>query len=174
MKRSRPIKRYIKFYTPDTIGLIGSTFYGPGWYDFIEYVDDITGDRILPIQLNLNGHFSYYEDGLIPNIEAPKNKPLSVRWWSKEHLRDHQIDKLFNNIEIEKEQQFTFIGDEKISGNTALKIIEDVFNEFTIPKEIEEAYKYINSCESDLGFMGSPTYYEKKKLVDSYLSNRIK
>lgn len=70
-------------------------------------------------------------------------------------------------------KEFNYIGDEKISGKTALKIIEDVFKEFEVPSEIEEAKKYINQCESDFGFMGSPDYYEKKKLVENYYSSRV-
>jgi len=76
------------------------------------------------------------------------------------------------NTEILKKlkQEFAFVGDEKISGHTAMKIIQDVVDEFTIPKEIEEAQKYVASCESDLGFMGSPNYYEKKQLIDAYFA----
>lgn len=67
-------------------------------------------------------------------------------------------------------QEFAFAGDEKISGHTAMKIIQDVVDEFTIPKEIEEAQKYIAECNRDMGFMGSPTYYEKKQLVEAYFA----
>ena len=67
-------------------------------------------------------------------------------------------------------QEFNLIGDGLISGKTALKIIEDTVKKFEIPKEIEEAQKYIRNCESDMGFMGSPDYYEKKKLVANYYS----
>lgn len=76
------------------------------------------------------------------------------------------------NIQIlEKlKQEFVFVGDEKISGHTAMKIIQDVVDEFTIPKEIEEAQKYVSSCESDLGFMGSPAYYEKKQLIEAHFA----
>ena len=35
------------------------------------------------------------------------------------------------------------------------------------PSEVKEAEKYIRECESDLGFMGSPKYYEAKKIVDN-------
>jgi len=43
-----------------------------------------------------------------------------------------------------------------------------------LPKEIQEANKYIISCESDMGFMGSPTYDENKKLVENYYSSKSK
>lgn len=65
-------------------------------------------------------------------------------------------------------KEFTFIGDEKISGHTALKIINDVFEELTIPKEVELAQKYISDCHSDMGFMGSSEYDRQKKVLDDY------
>ena len=65
-------------------------------------------------------------------------------------------------------KEFAFVGDEKISGHTAMKIINDVIEELTIPKDVEDAQKYIASCHSDMGFMGSPEYDRQKKIVDAY------
>ena len=65
-------------------------------------------------------------------------------------------------------KEFTFVGDEKISGHTAMKIINDVVEELTIPKEVEKAQKYIAECHRDMGFMGSPEYDRQKKIVDAY------
>ncbi len=65
-------------------------------------------------------------------------------------------------------KEFSFVGDEKISGNTALKIINDIVDEFTIPKEVEDAQKYILSCHSDMGFLGSPEYDKQKKIFNDY------
>lgn len=64
--------------------------------------------------------------------------------------------------------EFAFVGDEKISGYTAIKIINDVVEELTIPKEVEQAQKYISECHSDLGFMGSAEYDRQKKIVEAY------
>ena len=36
--------------------------------------------------------------------------------------------------------EFAFIGDEKISGHTAMKIINNIVKELTIPKEVEPEY----------------------------------
>jgi hypothetical protein len=36
-----------------------------------------------------------------------------------------------------------------------MKIVTDVVNELTIPKEVESAKKYVDECERDMGFMGS-------------------
>jgi hypothetical protein len=36
------------------------------------------------------------------------------------------------------------------------------------PKEIQDAQKYIDKCHADLGFMGSPKYYETKKMLEDY------
>ena len=65
-------------------------------------------------------------------------------------------------------KEFAFVGDEKISGHTAMKIINDVVEELTIPKEVEQAQKYIADCYRDMGFMGSPEYDRQKKIVDAY------
>jgi hypothetical protein len=46
--------------------------------------------------------------------------------------------------------------------------IENLVAENKKPSEVKEAEKYIRECESDLGFMGSPKYYEAKKIVDNY------
>ncbi len=65
-------------------------------------------------------------------------------------------------------KEFAFVGDEKISGHTAIKIINDIVEEMTIPKEVEEAQKYIIECNRDMGFMGSLEYDKRKKIVDAY------
>lgn len=65
-------------------------------------------------------------------------------------------------------EEFTFIGDEKISGKTAMCIIDRIIEENTIPKDVEEAQKYVRSCHADMGFCGSPEYYRQKKIVDDY------
>ena len=64
--------------------------------------------------------------------------------------------------------EFAFIGDEKISGHTAMKIINNIVKELTIPKGVEQAQKYIAECNRDMGFMGSPEYDRQKKIVDAY------
>lgn len=38
------------------------------------------------------------------------------------------------------------------------------------PERVKEAEKYMRECESDMGFMGSPKYYEEKKIADDYYS----
>jgi hypothetical protein len=43
-----------------------------------------------------------------------------------------------------------------------------------MPAEVKEAYKYMEDCHKDLGFMGSPEYYEKKKIVDNYNQSKKK
>lgn len=65
-------------------------------------------------------------------------------------------------------KEFSFVGDEKISGHTALKIIGDVSKEFILPKEVEYAKQYVKDCHSDIGFMGSPEYERQKRILDSY------
>lgn len=64
--------------------------------------------------------------------------------------------------------EFAFIGDEKISGHAAMKIINNIVKELTIPKEVEQAQKYIAECNRDMGFMGSPEYDRQKKIIDAY------
>ena len=65
-------------------------------------------------------------------------------------------------------KEFSFIGNKKISGNAAMKLIHAVIEELTIPKEVEAAQKYIAECHRDIGFLGSPEYYRQKKIVDDY------
>lgn len=48
------------------------------------------------------------------------------------------------------------------------EFIETSINKIIPPYEVREALIYIKACHSDMGFMGSPTYYEKKKIVDEY------
>jgi hypothetical protein len=78
--------------------------------------------------------------------------------------KTNKMDKILERLR----KEFDFIGDEKISGKTAIKIITDVINELTIPKEVELAKKFIEDCHRDMGFMGSKKYYEQKEIVDSY------
>jgi hypothetical protein len=55
-----------------------------------------------------------------------------------------------------------------------MKIVTDVVNELTIPKEVESAKKYVDECERDMGFMGSREYYKQKKIVSDYFEPIIK
>ena len=68
----------------------------------------------------------------------------------------------------ELRKEFAFVGDEQISGKTAMKIIDDTIEKFTVPKHIEDAQKFLQECGRDMGFMGSPEYYKQKKIVDAY------
>lgn len=77
-------------------------------------------------------------------------------------------NKMNDKILERLKEEFDFVGDEKISGHTAMKIINDVVEELTIPKEVEQAQKYIADCHKDIGFMGSPEYDRQKKIVDAY------
>jgi hypothetical protein len=65
-------------------------------------------------------------------------------------------------------KEFAFVGDEKITGKTAMKIIEETIEALTIPKDVENAQKYIQECGRDIGFMGSPEYDRQNKIVDAY------
>ena len=42
----------------------------------------------------------------------------------------------------------------------------------TTPKEIEDARKFIRECHADIGFMGSPEYYEKIKMLEEWDKRR--
>lgn len=65
-------------------------------------------------------------------------------------------------------KEFTYVGDEQISGHTALKIINEVVAELTIAKEVEDAYNFITACHADIGFMGSAEYDTAKKIIADY------
>ena len=36
------------------------------------------------------------------------------------------------------------------------------------PDSVKDAQRYMYSCEGDMGFMGSPDYYEARKIVDDW------
>ena len=56
---------------------------------------------------------------------------------------------------------------DKVSKMTTEEI-KTLVSENKKPNEVKEAEKYIRECESDMGFMGSPKYYEARKVVDAY------
>jgi hypothetical protein len=58
---------------------------------------------------------------------------------------------------------------EKVSKMTTEEI-KNMVAENKKPSEVKEAQKYIQECEKDMNFMGSPKYYEAKKIVDGYYS----
>lgn len=39
-----------------------------------------------------------------------------------------------------------------------------------IPKDVEDAQRYITECGKDIGFMGSPEYYRQKEIVNAYFN----
>lgn len=43
-----------------------------------------------------------------------------------------------------------------------------------IPVDVMEAKAYIRDCEEDLGFMGSPQYFQAKDLIDRYTKGLAK
>ncbi len=51
------------------------------------------------------------------------------------------------------------------------EIFEKTYDD-VIPDYVLDAKSYISMRESDMGFMGSPEYYEKKKTVDNYYSKK--
>lgn len=58
--------------------------------------------------------------------------------------------------------------------DTVSACIKSAYNRFNryIPKDIWEDMKYCKQLELDLGFMGSPEYFERKKRVDDYFINK--
>jgi hypothetical protein len=46
-------------------------------------------------------------------------------------------------------------------------IFEKTYEE-VVPKEVEQAQKYITRCNDDIGFMGSPEYDKQKKIVNAF------
>lgn len=58
--------------------------------------------------------------------------------------------------------------------NFALKLTLVLEENRLAPLEIREAQAYVSRCESDMGFMGSPDYEVKKKLIKDYYAGRQK
>lgn len=71
-------------------------------------------------------------------------------------------------------REFLFIGDEMISGRKAIKIINDIFDELNVPADVKSAQVFLAECHRDLGFMGSPEYDRRKKIVDDYFGPIMK
>jgi hypothetical protein len=40
--------------------------------------------------------------------------------------------------------------------------------ESKMPTEVEKAYKYVNDCHADFGFMGSAEYDRQRKIIADY------
>lgn len=58
------------------------------------------------------------------------------------------------------------VGDQYVSDAIDTVIAE--LEKPTTPKEIEDARKFIRECHADIGFMGSPEYYEKRKMLKEW------
>ena len=60
----------------------------------------------------------------------------------------------------------------KISESTLrdseIEAINQIIEKSKIPTDVLAAMEYIKRCESDMGFMGSPKYYEAIGLVEKY------
>jgi hypothetical protein len=52
------------------------------------------------------------------------------------------------------------------------RTFDDWYRDNTIPKDIEDAIKYCSQCDSDMGFMGSPKYYELKETINNYFEKK--
>src|SRR5690554_5222374 len=65
-------------------------------------------------------------------------------------------------------ENFSNIGDDMISGNSANLIVDKIVKDYTIPDYVIEAKKYIEYCNRDMGFIGSPEYTRQRKIVDDY------
>jgi hypothetical protein len=55
---------------------------------------------------------------------------------------------------------------------STVSTFDDWYRENTIPKDIEDAIKYCSQCDSDMGFMGSPKYYELKETINNYFEKK--
>lgn len=58
-----------------------------------------------------------------------------------------------------------FLDDEDVE---AIDTVIQQLEKPTTPKEIEDARKFIRECHADIGFMGSPEYYEKRKMLEEW------
>lgn len=56
--------------------------------------------------------------------------------------------------------------------DSAINKIKRIVEWENIPFSVREAMEYVSSCEADMGFMGSPKYYEAKGIIESYKNNK--
>lgn len=59
-----------------------------------------------------------------------------------------------------------FVDDYKLC--EAIDTVVQQLEKSTTPKEIEDARKFIRECHADIVFMGSPEYYEKRKMLEEW------
>lgn len=81
---------------------------------------------------------------------------LKVFEAGKKCVVEHPDDDSYDKIHFERVL-------EKLSPEMIAQI-----SEAKKPTDVKEAEKYIRDCENDLGFMGSPEYYKRKKVVQDY------
>ena len=56
--------------------------------------------------------------------------------------------------------------------NSTSPTFDEWYTENTHPQEIKDAIKYCSQCDNDLGFMGSPKYYEQKEIINKYFGRK--
>ena len=98
------------------------------------------------------------------------------------------MEKQIENLSKALEEAIEFVKKEAnlAMANKANRDVVDYYDNFALklkltleenrlaPLEIREAQIYISRCESDMGFMGSPDYETKKKLVKDYYTGKQK
>lgn len=52
--------------------------------------------------------------------------------------------------------------------DSEIEAINQIVEKSKIPPDVLAAMEYIKHCESDMGFMGSPMYYEARALIKKY------
>jgi len=78
------------------------------------------------------------------------------------------------DISRENEMDFDNMWERK---HKMLSATEKILSQFElkkkVPAHIESAINNVRRCESDLGFMGSPSYYADKKTVEEYNKSQL-
>lgn len=73
------------------------------------------------------------------------------------------LEKLIETFENTRELTF--------NGKEIVEVISKHIEMYTIPENVLEAQRRIKICHADMGFMGSPSYYEDKKTLNNYFKS---
>lgn len=99
-----------------------------------------------------------------------KAKRLDNGDWVEGFFTKKQLNVLFVPVieRIRESDNGDYMESIEVDGTT-VRLAKDETPEYVkTPDYIKDAISYCSQCESDLGFMGSPKYYEQKELIKKY------
>ncbi len=149
-----------------------------GHLEFFETSDE-TCDRELLEEIGVNFEGQYKPIGFSEDFfDGETRKHYITLYFVVTGVDSDKLEIV--NMEPDKCESWDWVAIEDLPDNmfcdTYNKITEyakvnyPITNMFKVshPQEVTDAIEYCQRCESDLGFMGSPKYYEQKDIIDNY------